>query len=129
MSTRIGASTRSRIGASIRSTNWVTIVFILYQFRYCSDTLLVHTNIACNNLSERTPCALIIHASWSLLKQTHQPEIPCILIEIVHHRPCQLFACEIGNHNESFDLNTFFTSIPPWLNDFIEPWITVRYVE
>jgi hypothetical protein len=32
-------------------------------------------------------------------------------------------------NNESFDLNTFFTSIPPWLNNFIEPWITVRYVE
>src|SRR6266571_3120443 len=23
-------------------------------------------------------------------------------------------------NNESFDLNTFFTSIPPWLNNFIE---------
>src|SRR6266487_5052353 len=32
-------------------------------------------------------------------------------------------------NNESFDLNIFFTSIPPWLHDFIEPWITVRYVE
>src|SRR6266496_39181 len=97
----------SRIGASIRSTTWVTIVFTLYQFRYCSDTLLVHTKIVCNNLSERTPCALIIHASWSLLNQTHQPEKPCILIEIVHHRTRQLLACEICNHNEltrSFDV-------------------------
>src|SRR6266704_4911424 len=107
MSTRIGASIRSRIGAFIRSATWVTIVFILYQFRYCSDTLLVHTKIACNNLSERTPRALIINASRSLLNQTHQPEIPRILIEIIHHRPSQLFACEICNPNEltwSFDI-------------------------
>src|SRR6266487_2346822 len=112
----------TRMGASIRSATWVTIVFTLYQFRSCSDTLLVHTNSACNNLSERTPCALIIHASWSLLNQTHQPEKPGILIEIVHHRPRQLFAFEIGNHHEltrSFDVFEQFYSESRQLGVFV----------
>src|SRR6266481_4185661 len=100
MSTRIGTSFCTRIGASFCSAIRVTMAFILYQFRYCSNTLLVHTKITCNNLSERTPCALIVSASRSLLNQTHQPEIPCILIEIIFHSPSQLLAFEICNHNE-----------------------------